>query len=63
MYVQIPDEFSGAKLTLYTLLGTVATPESTTGAFDVSALASGVYSMRIALPNGDLVWRSVVVGR
>ncbi len=54
IYVQIPDEFIGAKLTLYTLLGTAAMPESTTGALDVTALAGGMYSMRIILPNGDL---------
>ncbi|MFN8360402.1 MAG: T9SS type A sorting domain-containing protein [Candidatus Kapaibacterium sp.] len=63
LYVQMPDEYSGARLALYSTLGTAVTPESTTGAFDVSALASGMYSMRIVLSNGDVVWRSVVVGR
>lgn len=63
IYAQLPDEYSGARLALYTILGTAVTIESTNGAFDVSALASGMYSMRIALPNGDVVWRSVVVGR
>ena len=63
IYAHIPDEFSGARFTLYSILGTALTLESTTGALDVSALASGMYSLQIVLPNGDVVRRSVAVGR